>query len=120
MAMIRSLSTFAVLSAITLGSLSPHRSRAATATATPKPVTLGDTAAPLRGMSIDGKVYALANDPRVRATGIVFMSTQCPISNKYVPELNRLSQSHANDGVRFFGVISDPSITRAAAAQYVK
>jgi mono/diheme cytochrome c family protein len=76
---------------------------------------------PLRGMDVEGRAYTLSDDPDVAATGIVFMSTQCPISNKYVPELNRIAKAQASQpGGRLFGVISDPSVTRAAAAQYVK
>lgn len=75
---------------------------------------------PLNGMDLGGKVYALADKPNIRATALVFLSTQCPISNKYIPELNRLAKLHQDDGVRLFGVISDPTITRAAADQYAK
>ena len=73
---------------------------------------------PLKGMDLGGKVYALADKPEIRATAIVFLSTQCPVSNKYIPELNRLAKLHQDDGVRLLGVISDPTITRAAAIQY--
>ena len=73
---------------------------------------------PLKGMDLGGKIYALADKPEIRATAIVFLSTQCPVSNKYIPELNRLAKLHQDDGVRLLGVISDPTITRAAAIQY--
>jgi mono/diheme cytochrome c family protein len=78
--------------------------------------------APLKGMAVDGAVYALADANGLRASGVVFLSTTCPISNKYVPELNRMAeqlhQKHG-DAVRLLGVISDPTVTRAAAAKYV-
>ena len=75
---------------------------------------------PLKGMDLEGKVAVLSDKPDIRATALVFLSTQCPISNKYIPELNRLASAHQNDGVRLFAVISDPTVTRAAAAQYAK
>ncbi len=75
---------------------------------------------PLKGMDLSGKVHVLVDKPNIRATGLVFLSTQCPISNKYIPELNRLAQTHQDDGVRLFGVISDPTVTRTAANQYAQ
>ncbi len=84
-----------------------------------KPGAVGAAPVPLRAMGIDGKVYDLANEPTAKATALVFVATQCPISNKYVPELNRLAALQPT-GVRLFAVISDPTVTRAAAAQYVK
>lgn len=74
--------------------------------------------APLKGMDLAGIVHPLADDPAVKGSALVFVSTQCPISNKYMPELNRLAKSHEKDGVQFFAVISDPTVTRAAAAKY--
>ena len=75
---------------------------------------------PLRGVDVQGVSHSLAYEPAVRATAVVFVSTQCPISNKYVPELNRIAGAHKDDAVRIFAVLSDPTLTRAAAAQYVK
>src|SRR5437588_220017 len=75
---------------------------------------------PLRATDLNGVVHALSYQPSIKASALVFLSTQCPISNKYVPELNRLAQTHANDGVKLYAVLSDPTLTRAAAAQYVK
>jgi mono/diheme cytochrome c family protein len=87
----------------------------------PAPTTQPSPAPPLKGMDISGTVHPLADDPEVNATALVFLSTQCPISNKYVPELNRLAAAAraSTDATHFFAVISDPSVTRAAAARYV-
>jgi thiol-disulfide isomerase/thioredoxin len=75
---------------------------------------------PLRAVDVEGVSHCLATAPDVKATAVIFLSTQCPISNKYIPELNRLAESHAGDGVRIFAVLSDPSLSRDAARQYVK
>ena len=75
--------------------------------------------APLRISDLEGVTHLLQDDRSIRATAIVFLSTQCPISNKYVPELNRLSHD-APAGAKLYGVISDPTVTRAAAMAYVK
>ena len=77
----------------------------------------------LRATDLQGRVFSLSDAPNVAATGLVFISTQCPISGRYVPELNRISSelNHTgNNQVRLFAVISDPSVTRAAAVQYAK
>ena len=77
--------------------------------------------APLHGSDVHGKSYALNNQPTVQLTAVVFMSVDCPISNKYVPELNRLAKlAAANENVQFFGVISDPTVSLAKAAAFAK
>jgi mono/diheme cytochrome c family protein/thiol-disulfide isomerase/thioredoxin len=74
----------------------------------------------IKGMDVGGVVHALADDAGIKASAVIFVSTQCPISNKYMPELNRLAKEHANDGIRIYAVISDPTTSRAAAMQYAK
>ena len=49
---------------------------------------------------------------------VSFLSTQCPISNSYLPELNDLSSTYRRRGVEFYGVISDPAVTRAEALEH--
>jgi hypothetical protein len=50
----------------------------------------------------------------------VFLSTECPIANGYIPELNRLYSrfKSENPGVELYGVISDRSTTRERAAKH--
>jgi peroxiredoxin len=77
----------------------------------------------LRATDLQGRIFSLSDAPNVTATGIVFISTQCPISGRYIPELNRISAELNYTGdhrIRLFAVISDPSVTRAAAVQYAK
>jgi thiol-disulfide isomerase/thioredoxin len=38
---------------------------------------------------------------------LYFLTTDCPISNSYVPEMNRIAQDYQALGVRFYGVIAD-------------
>ncbi len=40
-------------------------------------------------------------------TVLIFVATDCPISNGYAPELQRIMAEHRSDGVRFFLVYSD-------------
>jgi hypothetical protein len=62
---------------------------------------------------LDGRVV----DPfegAPRATVLVFVSTQCPISNRYAPELGRLHAELAPRGARFYLVY--PLVTESDAA----
>ena len=56
---------------------------------------------------LDGKVSA-----------VVFLNPECPISRSEVAALNEITA--ANNGAPVVGVISDPSVTRSAAAAFVK
>jgi AhpC/TSA family len=46
-----------------------------------------------------------------KATVFVFISTECPISNRYAPEVQRLSKSFASRGIRFQLIYPNPSDT---------
>jgi mono/diheme cytochrome c family protein len=71
----------------------------------------------LKGTDQDGHFHRLSEGDSP-ATVLVFLSTQCPISNSFIPELNSQNRRCGPNGVRFFGVISDPYVTRAEAARH--
>jgi thiol-disulfide isomerase/thioredoxin len=53
--------------------------------------------------TVDGRVI----DPfsgNARATVFVFIHPDCPVSNRYAPELNRLHEEYAARGVQLFAV----------------
>ena len=52
-------------------------------------------------------------------TVFVFMSVECPISNRSIPNLNELAQKYAGK-VRFFGVNPEADVTAAQVAQHDK
>lgn len=71
--------------------------------------------------TVDGRAVQLASEKPATATVLLFLSTECPISSGYVPTLNRLADQWKDDPrVAFYGVISDRSVTRNAAAKYAK
>lgn len=41
---------------------------------------------------------------------LFFVSTDCPLSNRYVPELNRIERAYAPRGVAFYAVQSDVTV----------
>lgn len=67
---------------------------------------------------VNGQPLQLAT-AGTRVIVLVFLGPECPISQRYAPELNRLSRAHTN-GMEFLGVISAPSITRTQALAFTK
>src|SRR5262245_55900728 len=55
-----------------------------------------------------------------RAVVLFFIATECPISNRYAPEINRLVDDYASQPVIFYGVHSDPDIGAPAVRQYAR
>ena len=53
-------------------------------------------------------------------TVLVFTRTDCPISNRYAPELRRLGQRFGGHGVAFRLVYVDPAETPAAIREHVR
>src|SRR4051812_39449182 len=70
-----------------------------------------------RGVDLNGAVREIGGG---KGTVVVFVGTDCPISNRYVPTLNDIAQEVEAAGVRFYGVISDPTVTRKQAADWAK
>jgi peroxiredoxin len=53
-----------------------------------------------------------------RLVVLVFVRTDCPVSNKYAPEIQRLQTEFARRGVAFWLVYPDPSETAAAIREH--
>lgn len=51
---------------------------------------------------------------------LFFLTTDCPISNGYVPEMNRIAKEYASRGVRTYGVMTDTSVPLADLRKHVK
>jgi peroxiredoxin len=52
------------------------------------------------------------------AVVLLFLGTECPVSNFYAPEYARLAKAYADKGVLFYGVHPDPDVTAAAAGKH--
>ena len=65
-------------------------------------------------MDIEGHHFSL--DGKVAA--VVFLNPECPISRKEISTLNEIASASAAAPV--VGVISDPTVTREAAAKFIK
>lgn len=55
-----------------------------------------------------------------KATVFVFISTDCPISNRYAPELRRLRDQFVPQGVSWWLVYHDPELTVEAIRQHLR
>lgn len=53
-----------------------------------------------------------------KAIVLFFVTTDCPVGNSYVPEMNRIRDSYAPQDVIFFAVQAETSVTPAEVAQY--
>ncbi len=75
---------------------------------------------PITVYDLDGQpVHPLA-DQHARAIVFVFLRADCPISNRYAPELRRLQEKFAPLGVRFWLVYSDPALKPAAIRKHAE
>ncbi len=55
-----------------------------------------------------------------RAVVLLFVTTDCPLSNAYVPELNRIEDAYASRGVAFYAVQGDATISLDQVRKHVK
>ena|SRR5579885_640669 len=55
-----------------------------------------------------------------KAILLFFVTTDCPIANSYVPEMNRISHDYADRGVLVWGIQTDPTIPTAEVARYAR
>lgn len=74
-------------------------------------------------VDLDGRaIDPLAVSDGARAHVLVFTTTDCPISNRYAPEITRLAAAYVERGVRFWAVYPVPGDTpekiREHAAQF--
>ena len=53
------------------------------------------------------------------ATVFIFTRTDCPISNRYAPEIGRLYDTYAPKGIRFWLVYVDPKQPAEAARKHI-
>lgn len=55
-----------------------------------------------------------------KAVVLFFSSTDCPLANAYVPEMNRMQQAYSSRGVAFYAVQGDATIAAAEVVRHAK
>lgn len=53
-----------------------------------------------------------------KAVVLIFLGTECPVSNGYSSEYRRLATTYAGKNVLFYGVHPDPDVTAAIATKH--
>ncbi|HEX4343334.1 MAG TPA: hypothetical protein VH255_08080, partial [Verrucomicrobiae bacterium] len=77
-----------------------------------------DESAPLVLNDLDGVARRPLEPAEKLASVVIFYGHDCPISNGYAPEINRIATSHTN--FAFYIVQADADLTLAAAKAHAK
>jgi peroxiredoxin len=65
-----------------------------------------------------GQKHTAAEWKGNKAVVLIFLGTECPVSNGYAPEYVRLAKRFGERGVRFYGIHADPDVSAEAAAKH--
>lgn len=65
-------------------------------------------------------MHRLGEAPGTKVVVLVFLGPECPISQRYLPKLNRLAADHKTNAVEFYGIVAERKMTRAKAAAFAK
>ncbi|MBO0857964.1 MAG: redoxin domain-containing protein [Chloracidobacterium sp.] len=69
-------------------------------------------------LDASGRKHTAREWKMARAVALFFIGAECPISNRYAPEINRIVAAYSTRGVAFYGVQSDPDTSAAAALRH--
>ena len=70
----------------------------------------------LRGIDLQGASHWLGEMHGCQGVVVVFLATECPISNRYIPLLNEIAgKERIKPPICVYGVISSPHVTRENA-----
>lgn len=68
---------------------------------------------------VQGKSQSIPNST-AKATVLFFITYDCPISNRYAPEINRIVAQYRKQNVAFYFVYADPAGTDAQTRKHLK
>jgi thiol-disulfide isomerase/thioredoxin len=67
------------------------------------------------------KPWSFGQETRdARAIVVLFLGTECPVSNAYAPKVNQLQQKYAKSGVVFLGINSNEQDELSAVAKHAR
>ena len=72
------------------------------------------------GVDLDGRPVDQLAPPGSRAVVLFFSASDCPISNRYIPEIERLDREFSPSGVRFWWVYPNPEDTAEVVRRHQK
>jgi len=67
-----------------------------------------------------GETHALADFRDKKAVVLVFLGTECPVANLYVPDLVALQEKYADQGVQFIAMNPNPGDTAEEIAKHAE
>jgi len=116
------LGLIALLSAVALAGALVPVFKASAEESTPSGVAeIGKPAPGFTLTSPNGKSYSLADARQdEKATVVMFIATQCPVSNAYNERMVRLAQDYAPKKVRFLGVNANKQESVEEVAKHAK
>lgn len=79
---------------------------------------IGSTRAQSGAIPVRSTMTRYLAAPGVRIDVFYFAATDCPISNRYVPEIQRLDREYASQGVRVWWIYPNPTDDSAAIAHH--
>jgi peroxiredoxin len=100
------LSLFAVVTAISFSGL--HA-----AAGTPGNVAIGSIIADFKLPDADGNEHSLASLKGKNGVVLIFVSTQCPVSNGYNERMEKLAQDYKSKGVALVGINANAAESQA-------
>src|SRR5262245_11301297 len=113
----RLLVSVSVLSLVTLACLPLARAEDEKAVAPLVGARIGDFTLP---NAVTQAPWALASETRnARAVVVVFLGTECPVSNAFIPKLSAWAKKYGND-VTFVGINSNEQDDAATVAKHAK
>src|SRR5215467_12520699 len=65
-----------------------------------------------------GAAHSTAEWTGRKAVLLFFVTTDCPVGNSYVPEMNRIQEAYSARGVAVYAVGADTSVPAADLARY--
>ena len=65
-------------------------------------------------------LLASAQSAHSKAIVLFFITTDCPLSNSYAPEMNRIHDDYAARGVQVYAVEADPAVPEAEVSQHAR
>ncbi|HEX4312136.1 MAG TPA: redoxin domain-containing protein [Acidobacteriaceae bacterium] len=65
------------------------------------------------GVDLNNRPVTQLVSPGSRAAVLFFLASDCPISNRYIPEIQRLEHNFAPQGIQFWWVYPNPDETTA-------
>jgi peroxiredoxin len=84
------------------------------------PAAIGKPAPDFTLTSPQGKTVTLSKGNGSKATVLMFISTQCPVSNEYNTRMAKVAQDYASKGIRFLGINSNKGESPEEVAKHAR